>query len=113
MIDLKIGEVYKAFSVSSGNSDYYGEWEQIILKENAEKKRKKNQGLMIPILVTNHPSGVVTGGSFRVKSIGGAQIMLKQRKNAAGTELRDQNNKYIKERVIKIYAEVEPVDAPV
>ena len=113
MIDIKIGTVLTAYSVTSGTSDYYGDWEQIVVRDEATKTKKKGQGLMLPILIQNRPCGVQTGGTFKVTSIEGIQLMLKQRSSKQGATLYDQQNKAIKERVVKIYATVEPVDAPV
>lgn len=112
MIDIKVGTVLTAYSVTSGKSDYYGDWEQIVVRDETTKTKKKGQGLMLPILVQNKPSGVQTGGTFKIVSVDGLQLMLKQRSSKQGATLYDQQNKPIKERVVKVYATVEPVDAP-
>ena len=62
MLELKVGEIYKAERVRSGDSSR-GSWELIGMKETGKGKKE------ITIWVTNVGSGVTEGGEFRIKSI--------------------------------------------
>ena len=71
-VRLKVGEVYEADVVRSGESAR-GPWEMIVVRSKTKDKKE------IAVFADNIPSGVTEGGTFKIDEILGVNYTARRR----------------------------------